>query len=377
MSFIENPPTILMTGATGLLGHFVLRELLNSGQRMVVLLRPHLSESLSRLSAMMRAIGCDLSLPIKQGQLLPVEGALPGPLPQPDWGHTYAVLHCAASLQLFTNANTEPFQTNVAGTEAIIDWTIANNVTRVFAVSTAYTCGWNTGLIREEFHVPAPEFQTDYEISKYKAEMLLEQWASWIGHCLTLFRPSFLVGDSQTGYTTQFGGFYEFARLVSILKERYRDPGNGELTYIPLRIPGRPDDCQNIVPVDFCAKIIAAVIRRPEYHGRIYHLTNPEPPTNDMMKRCYEAYFGLHGGYFADPDEVRDKYTQAESLLWGRYHLITPRVVHNPMFDNRNTREVMRAAGIAFPRLDRERIFKLFDYAAARNWGRQVGGFHG
>lgn len=366
-----------MIGASGFLGHFVLRELLSRGERIVAVLRPPVAETTCRLGRMIARIGSDLDRFIHRGQLLLVEGSLPDRLPEPRWGRTEAILNCAASLQLFSNGNGDPFQTNVAGTRAVIDWAIRNRVTRICAVSTAYTCGWNAGMIKEVFHRPRPEFQTDYEHSKWAAEALLEQWSSRPGHWLTLFRPSFLIGDSTTGYTTQFAGFYQFARLVSALKERYVDPNNGSRTYIPLRIPGRPDDCQNIVPVDFVARMITEVVANPEFHGRIYHLTNPEPPTNEMMKRCYEDYFGLYGGYFADPEEVVGTCSSAESLLWDQYHLITPRVVHTPRFDTSNAGQVMQCTGLTFPRLDRDRIFRLFDYAARHGWGRQSNGFHG
>ncbi len=372
----EDPYTTLMTGATGFLGHFVLRELLIRGHRVVAVLRPPLAETARRLSGMMEPLDLDPSPFLDRQQLVLVEGALPDNLPEPDWGRTHSILNCAGSLQLFSNGNADPFETNVTGTEALIEWAIRHGVTRIQAVSTAYTCGWNSGVIRETFHSPAPAFQTDYERSKWKAESLLEQWASWLGHCLTLFRPSFLVGDSTTGHTTQFGGFYQFARLVSTLKERFCDPKNGDGTHIPLRIPGRPEDPQNIVPVDFVSQVIAEVVVNPAFHGRIYHLTNPQPPTNAMMKRCYEEYFGLRGGYFADPQEVVGKYSLAESLLWDQYHLITPRVVHNPLFDITNTRAVMEAANLEFPVLNRERIFRLFDYARRHGWGRQSIGFH-
>ena len=369
----DQPHTILMTGATGLLGHFVLRELLVRGRRVVAVVRPPLAEATRRLHEMMRRLGEDLSAFQDTGRFVFVEGALPDGLPEPDWGRTDTILHCAASLQLFSNGDGDPFRTNLAGTEAVLDWAIRHGVTQTHAVSTAYTCGWNIGVIPEAFHTTPPEFQTDYECSKWNAEAALEQWASWLGHSLTLFRPSILVGDSSTGHTTQFGGFYQFARLVSVLKERYTDPNNGQMTHVPLRIPGRPQDSQNIVPVDFCARVIAEVIEQPEFHSRIYHLTNPEPPTNEMMKTCYEEYFGLEGGYFAEPEQVIGKCTPAESLLWDQYDLITPRVVHNPQFDTTNTRRVMAATGISFPTLTRERIFRLFDYAAKRGWRRQSG----
>lgn len=368
-----NPRTTFMTGASSFLGHYVLRDLLTRQRRVVAALRHPLAKSARRLAYLLEQIGFDAAPCIASGQLTLVEGALPDHLPEPTWGHTDDVLHNAASLELFSNGNGDgdPFRTNVKGTRALIEWANAHRVRTIHAVSTAYTCGWNDGLIPEAFHSPAPRFQTDYEKSKWLAESLFRDWSSQPERVLTVFRPSFLVGDSETGYTTQFAGFYQFARLVSVLKNRYQDPNNGKLTHIPLRIPGRPEDVQNIVPVDFVARIIAEVVFDANRHGRIYHLTNPQPPTNELMKRCYEDYFGLHGGYFADPATVLGHCTSAESLLWDEYHLLTPRVVHAPHFDTANTRCVMDEVGLTFPILDRERICMLIDWAARQQWGRR------
>ncbi|HOW70765.1 MAG TPA: SDR family oxidoreductase [Phycisphaerae bacterium] len=369
----EHPRTTLMTGSTGFLGHYVLRDLLTRGHRVVAVIRAPLADSSGRLLALLAEVGLDAGPLIEQNRLVLVEGSLPDRLPGPSWGPTDDILHNAASLQLFSNGNGDPHKTNVGGAEAIVRWAEDHGVRRIHTVSTAYTCGWNTGVILEQFHEPEPEFQTDYERTKWQAEILFKQWGEQNGRTLTVFRPSFLVGDSETGYTTQFGGFYQFARLVGVLKQRYFNPNNGARTYIPLRVPGKPDDVQNLITVDFVSRIIAEVILAPQYHGRIYHLTNPEPPTNDFMKRCYEDYYGLYGGYFADPNEVVGKCTQAESMLWDQYHLLTPRVVHTPHFDTTNTRRIMTERGIELLPLTRERVLMLFDWAAGKGWGRAAG----
>ncbi len=339
---------------------------------MVAMLRPPLGDALPRLTQMLGRIGMDLTPFLETGQFVPVEGSLPDRLPDAHWGPTEAVLHCAASLKLFSNGNGDPMATNFKGAVALAKWAQRHGVKRMFAVSTAYTCGWNQGVIPEDFHWPQPDFQTDYERSKWQAEILLRDWAEQSGSSLTIFRPSFLVGDSETGYTCQFAGFYQSARLIGVLKQHYADAGNGKMTYIPLRIPGRPESPQNLVPIDFVARIIDEVVHDPKFHGRIYHLTNPQPPTNDMIKRCYEQYFGLYGGYFTDIHEVIGHCTPAESLLWEQYQLLTPRMVHNPLFDCTHTREVMADRRIEFPTLDVERLTKLLDYAASCGWGRQT-----
>lgn len=384
-------PTTLLTGATGFLGQFILRELLRRGRRVVVLLRTPLSESSRRLSALMSGIGEDLSERMKRGEVLMVEGGLPAPLPDPDWGRTDDILHCAASLRLFTNGTNDPFTTNVEGARALIEWAERNQVSSIHAVSTAYVCGMNEGLIAEAPHAPQPEFQTHYEHSKWIAESEFQSWRQRTGGTLTIFRPSFVVGDSETGYTTQFGGFYQLARLVSMLKRRDDDRcnGNGDAlaagrmersdadsdgddeTYVPLRIPLQPDARHNVVPVDYSARLIAAGVVDPRFHGSIYHVADPDPPTNDFWKKCFEVAFHLHGGYFVDPRTTNGARSPEEAMLWEQIDVLVPRLRHTPRFCTRNAQCLARAAGLTYPALSTSRVLSLLRYAVESEWGKR------
>lgn len=372
-----------MTGATGFLGNYLLRDLLRGGQTVTAMLREPLEQSQSRLTGNLLALDLDLAPHLADGSLTLVAGSLPDALPKlktkPD-----EILSCAASLQLYANGNDEPFKTNVQGIERLVEWATENDVRRIHAVSTAYVCGSYTQSVREVFHRPEPEFKTQYEKSKWLAESLLVDWAQGPGRCLTVYRPSFLVGDSQSGYTTQFGGFYQFARMLAILKQTYGDGnqngngsqngnGNGALTHVPLRIPAREDATQNFVPVDFTSRIIAEVMGDESLHGRIYHLTDPEPPTYGDIKSYLETYFKIEGGYFTDPEEAVSDSTPAESLVWEQYQEAALRLSHSPQFCQRNTAQVMDGAGIPFPVMDQQRLSMLLDYAVAARWGSRNG----
>ncbi len=366
-----------MTGATGFLGQFVLRDLLLRGRRVVVLLRPPLHESRRRLANLLRPLGAELDDHVQSGRLMLREGALPEDLPDGEWGRTDDILACAASLQLFSNGNGEPHRTNVEGTDMLLDWAARHNVNRLHAVSTAYVCGSHRGDIQEVFH-PRPEsFQTHYEESKWLAEQRLADWSRTDGRVLSVLRPSFIIGESASGYTTQFGGFYQFGRMLSILKSEYGAGSNGSGTHIPVRIPGRSQDpTQNFVPVDYAARIITEVVLNPDLQGRIYHVTDPLPLACGEIKQVMEDYFHIHGGYFVDRDDLPDDKTRAESLLWDQYDLLMPRMRHPPRFDESNTREIRRRIGIEFPSLTRERMFTLLDYAVSQRWGQRTSRRH-
>ncbi len=371
---MSEPHTTFMTGATGFLGVFLVRDLLRRGRRLILLMREPLDGSIARLRESLRRLEFDLDAAAHSGRVRFVAGGLPDGLPSDLGEPIHDVLSSAASLQLFENGNQEPHRTNVEGTRNLIAWARDHGVRRMHCVSTAYVCGSITDRVDEVFHDPRPQFKTAYEESKWLAESLLAEWGGEPGHVLTVYRPSFLVGDSDSGYTCQYGGFYQLARMVSLLKERYGADDNGHSTYIPLRIPGRPEDPQNFVPVDFASRIIAEVMEDASLHGRIYHLTDPNPPTNDQIKRHMEVYFRMHGGWFAPVDEVVNHCTPAESLLWEHYEVLTPRVTHNPRFVQDNTRQVMALRDIPFPALDDRLFATLLDYAIAHRWGQRRNG---
>ena len=203
----KDRPTTLLTGATGFLGQYILGQLLARGRRVVAVLRPPLTASRTRLIGLMQPLSVDLTAALETGQLHLVAGTLPDDLPPATWGRTDEIVACAASLQLYCKGNGEPFSTNVAGTQAMLDWADRHEVRRAYVVSTAYVCGSYTDCVGEVFHHPQPVFHTDYEMSKWQAEQLWQRWAGQSGRILTVFRPSFLVGDSVSGYTSQYGGF--------------------------------------------------------------------------------------------------------------------------------------------------------------------------
>ncbi|MCG3179044.1 MAG: hypothetical protein BIFFINMI_01375 [Phycisphaerae bacterium] len=364
----QSQTTTFMTGATGFLGQFVLRDLLARGRRIVVMLRAPLAASVARLTELMAALGVDLADRIAAGRVLPVEGGLPGPLPEPTWGRTDEILASAASLQLYANGNGEPYETNVEGAAALIAWAARHGVPGIHAVSTAYVCGKTSRLVREVFHHPQPDFATAYEQSKWQAERMLADWSAAPGRCLTVMRPSMIVGDATNGYSTQFGGFYQFARMLCVLKKQYGN-GNGHRTHIPLRLPGGPDEPQNFVPVDAVSRMTAEIVCDPSLHGRIYHLTPVTPTTNQDIKEAFDDYFNIDGGQFTGCENLDGPQSAAETLMWGQAKPLTERVGLTPHFDHTNSRQVMEREGVGYPTLDRAAMFRLLEYAVTHNWG--------
>lgn len=61
-----------------------------------------------------------------------------------------------------------------------------------------------------------------------------------------------------------------------------------------------------------------------------------------------------------------------ESLMFEKYDLLMPRLKHQPVFDESNTREVRQALGIDYPALTLQRLSTLLDYAVQQRWGQRA-----
>ena len=114
--------TVLLTGATGFLGHYILAELLDRGWRCTVLLRPPVERSIARLADLLRELGVDAERCIADGSIEPVCGDLPDGLPTIRVDSSAILIHAAAATNFQRNTNGDPERTNVDGTRAVLDW---------------------------------------------------------------------------------------------------------------------------------------------------------------------------------------------------------------------------------------------------------------
>jgi nucleoside-diphosphate-sugar epimerase len=360
-----------ITGATGLIGHYLLAALVARGRRCAVLLRPPIEGSVDRLSALLWALGCDAGSLMRARQLVAVEGDLAGAIPECGGLDVQRVIHAAAATNFRTDPQGEPERTNIRGTARLLEWAKRREVREFHLISSAYVCGRSGRPAEEAVSAEAPAFHNDYEQTKWHAEQRCAAWAQQRGRTLTIYRPSVVVGEYATGRSTKFAGAYLSARATELLDRMFRDADGAARHTIPLRLKGRRDGCQNIVPVDYVATMIATILERPADHGRVYHLTHPHPPTNETIKRAYELYFDIGGGRFVAPDVFdRDALNEYEQRFYDVSRSIEHYFIDTPTFLRANTERIEQAVGQACPVFDVEAIQRLVSYAVRANWGR-------
>src|SRR5579871_5544251 len=146
---------IFLTGATGLLGRYLLRDLLASGRPVGVLIRDSSSASAAERLAELQEF-CEESL----GRSLPRPMLIPGDLRMPGLGlgkverhwlarHVRAVIHSAAYVSYQPTPDGEPWQTNVLGTRHLLESCQSLGITQIHHLSTAFVCGDRRGLVCE------------------------------------------------------------------------------------------------------------------------------------------------------------------------------------------------------------------------------------
>jgi nucleoside-diphosphate-sugar epimerase len=276
-------------------------------------------------------------------------------------------VHCAGSTTFHRQARNEPFRTNVEGTVAMLEWARKNGCRKFHLLSTAYVAGQRGVLKEQALEAADPEsFNNVYEESKHLAERAVLSWITAGAGTATIFRPAICAGHSVTGRATSYQGFYRLARATQLLAGM----ANGDRREIALRIRGRPDQRQHIVPVDHIAAVIAAVVLQDGWHGGFYNLTHPDPPDNCQIKTWLEECFDIGGGRFVDPDENLGPLNEVERLFYELVAPITPYFFRSRGFERQRTSEIEAATRLACPRLDVVMIRRWIDWATAARWGR-------
>ena len=362
----------LLTGATGLLGSYLLRDCLLAGRRMAVLVRPSKSESArQRVETLLRQweLALETSLPrpvVLEGDLSEIDLGLDNRTL--DWieRHCTSVFHNAASLVFRgDDPDGEPYLSNVEGTRRMLELCRCTGIRQFHHVSTAYVCGLREGRVLESDVDVGQTPGNVYEKTKLQAEMLVR--AADFLDPPTIYRPSIIVGDSQTGYTTTYHGFYAPLKLAHTMVSKVaRGATAGDLLVAALGIKG--DDRKNFVPVDWVSAVMCHIHGRPEFHGTTYHVTSPHPPLilemAAVMQEVVEelsplgdpdSSWNLDGEWFA-------KTFRDQLGIYGAYWR------DDPQFDMTNT---LRAAPhLPCPKLDREMMSQLARFAIDANFGR-------
>ncbi len=367
----------LITGATGLLGSYLLRDGLCAGARMAAIVRPKKSVSAQqRINAIAASFQGHGRIHGNRSQSArPV--VLSGDLTQADldldspsvaWiaRHCKAVIHNAASLKFQgAHRSDDPWRTNVEGTRRVLSLCRTAGIRHFHYVSTAYVCGLRSGLVTEDELDVGQKMGNDYERSKLESEQMVREAGFF--DSVTIYRPAIIIGDSKTGETTGYHGFYAVLKLAHTLVSRVAlGATSGVKLAALLGLHG--NESKHFVPVDWVSDVITHICRHPEFHGRTYHLTARQPTRIlDMaavIQEAVERYSPLaceDDPSQLDGDWIGQAFRDQMSVYRAYWR-------DDPQFDQTNTRRA--APHLPCPTVDRRMLMMMAHRAICSRFGR-------
>ena len=377
---------ILLTGGTGFLGRYVLKDCLLAGVPLAVLVRSNKRETAQqRIEAVLGHWEQLLERPLARPVIL--EGDVRQPrcgLDERSLGwltrHCDSIVHSAASMNFHASRpDGEPFHSNVVGTANLLGMCQATGIRHFHHVSTAYVCGLREGRILETELDLGQESGNDYERSKIAAEKQIRE-APFLASA-TFYRPASVIGDSHTGYTTNFHGFYAPLQVLYSMVKGLLGLGDAGRQIIDdmmkrarfmdrLNLSGQ--EGKNLVPVDWVSSVLTHVLLRPELHGRTYHLTPRERTTVQLVRDVFEDVLREFAEIPADvelppidlPPAEREA---AERVFREQMTTYDSHWRDDPYFDDTNTVEV--APHLPCPIADREMLLRTSRFAVRGNFG--------
>uniref|UniRef100_A0A7C4QLC1 NAD-dependent epimerase/dehydratase family protein n=1 Tax=Schlesneria paludicola TaxID=360056 RepID=A0A7C4QLC1_9PLAN len=361
----------LLTGATGLLGNYLLRDLLLADELVAVIVR-----SSRRQSARQRIDGLLTDWEQQLGRTLPRPVVLEGDISEADLGlnacdvrwvaeHCSAVIHNAASLSFqATSREGEPYRSNEGGTRHVLELCRSLGIRELHHVSTAYIAGLRSGRVLETEADVGQELGNDYERSKLAAEQMVRA-ADYL-RSRTVYRPGIIIGDSRTGFTTTYHGFYAALQLAHTIVKSLPCNESGLVGGHAVRLALNGNETKHLVPVDWVSAVMVHVIRHPEWHGRTYHLTPKHPVTARMIRDVLEAAVGFYGAKFAGADRRPEDCSEPESLFYEHIRVYNSYWRMDPEFDRTNTE--LAAPHLPCPHVDRNLLLRLSRIAIEQNF---------
>lgn len=177
-----------------------------------------------------------------------------------DLGVVDHLVHCAAIYDI-TAGEAEQREANVEGTRAVV--ALAQRLGATFHhVSSIAVAGDFRGEYTEDDFDVGQGLPTPYHQTKFEAEALVRDTP---GLRYRIYRPAVVVGDSRTGEMDKIDGPYYFFGVLAKLAVLP--------SFTPMLLPdtGRT----NIVPVDYVADALVALMHADGSDGRTFHLTAP------------------------------------------------------------------------------------------------------
>jgi NAD(P)-dependent dehydrogenase (short-subunit alcohol dehydrogenase family) len=353
-----------VTGATGFIGKRLVKQLLaRRGTTVYFLMRQASRDKLAGLLAYWGVSG-KRAVPV-WGDITDKRLGVAATELKALKGHIEHVFHLAAVYDLEADDEVQA-TVNIQGTRNLVDFANAVQAGHVHHVSSVAAAGLYEGVFREDMFEEAENLDHPYFVSKHESEKIVRKECKrpW-----TVYRPSMVVGDSQTGEMDKVDGPYYLFKPIQRLRQ-----------ILPPWFPavGLEGGRINIVPVDFVVAALDHIAHRVQEGGSCFHLVDPKGQrvgdVIDLLARAAHApkmnvfvNAALLGFVpksvvkaalaFAPVRRVKNAIMADIGVPEGMLSFIN----YPTRFDCRETTAALQGSGIACPEL-KDYAWRLWDY---------------
>lgn len=363
--------TVLITGATGLVGSLLTMKALRTGHSVRLLARRREKQSPEeRIRRILNIFGFSgdqwrqlrSAIDIYEGNITEPQFGLSGG----EWRRLAdglaGIYHAAAQTGFQNNQSAELTAVNIDGTRNILRLAELSRA-HLHYISTAYVVGDTESRVMERELKGPRRWKNPYEETKFIAERHIHSRCQSNELRYTVFRPAILIGDSVRGRTIRFNNIYSFMKIAHYLSTRRKTPS--------AILEAKPEASLNILPVNFAIDAIWNIAQLPGCEGKVFHITNPSPPKFVELGSIFEKILGLR-------IEFIDRSVSGKVISKIRGRKIGTAFPHyssymfgEPEFDLANTRSLLRNYDVAFPDLNESYFRKILDYAVKHDWGKR------
>ncbi|MCH9757170.1 MAG: thioester reductase domain-containing protein [Gammaproteobacteria bacterium] len=267
---MQDAKAVLLTGATGFLGSFILNELLEQTDKVIYCLvrADSIEKAFERIKLQFNQYG------LKGLKHQSRVRCVPGDLSKPNFGlieQAYvdlaqtvdAIYHCGARLS-FVDPYDNLKKINLEGTRSVIQFACAQKTKHIHHVSSiaVYDSDTYKGLSEADETLSLENsqgFHSGYDETKWASEMLIAE-ARMRGVPVTVYRPGNISGDSRTGVCSA-------TDLVGMMIKGC----------IALGVAPDDDAIVDVVPIDYVSRALVCLSLNEASHGEIYNLVNTTP----------------------------------------------------------------------------------------------------
>jgi thioester reductase-like protein len=361
---------ILITGTTGFVGMEVLARFLQGSRRHIfALIRARDdSEARERLRGVLATTFGDPDA--HPGRVTAVAGDIEHAGLGLDSGRldelaaqVDRVLHAAASVS-FELGLAESRGINLGGTQHMLGFAQRahelGGLERFTYVSTAYVAGTHRGEFAETDYDVGQGFRNAYERSKWESEGTVRAASGSLP--VQIARPSIIVGEQTSGWTTAFNVLYGPIRALS----------TGAYRMIPLNLKAPVD----VVPIDYVADALFELSNAGP-NGTFHLVAGDRATTVGRLAQMTTEHFHRPMPRIVPPAVYRVLYPLLRLAAHGRQRLalehtqvFIPYLDIGVHFKNQATRARLEPAGVRLLRVE-DYFPRLLDFAHAAAWGKQ------